>query len=115
MDSCIFCMVANHQVEARVVYEDDVVIAFDDITPQAPIHTLVVPKAHYKNMSDNVPADVMCHLFMTVPKVAEIKGVAESGYRVIVNNGPDASQTIHHLHVHVLGGGSMSHGMVHFG
>jgi histidine triad (HIT) family protein len=107
-------MIANHQLEARIVYEDDVVLAFDDITPQAPVHTLVIPKAHYANMNDDVPVDVTAALFSAVPKVAAIKGVAESGYRVIVNNGRDASQSVAHLHVHLLGGGSMSHGMVHF-
>lgn len=114
MENCIFCMIANHQLEARVVYEDDVVMAFDDITPQAPVHTLVIPKAHYANMNDDVPADVTAALFSAVPKVAALKGVADSGYRVIVNNGRDASQSVAHLHVHLLGGGAMSHGMVHF-
>jgi histidine triad (HIT) family protein len=115
VNSCIFCMVADGSMAARVVYEDDAVIAFDDITPQAPIHTLVIPKRHYTSLEDDVPTDVLCSLFGAVSKVAALKGVEESGYRVIVNNGPDASQSIHHLHVHVLGGAKMSHGMVHFG
>jgi histidine triad (HIT) family protein len=115
MEACIFCMIANGQIEARVVYEDEGVVAFDDITPQAPVHTLVIPRKHYANLSDDVPREVIASLFAAVPVVAEIKGVAESGYRVIVNNGPDASQTVQHLHVHVLGGARMSHGMVHFG
>lgn len=114
MDSCIFCMIASHEMDSRTVYEDDVVLAFDDITPQAPVHTLIIPKTHYASLSDDVPSDVMCALLAAVPKVAALKGVDASGYRVIVNNGRDASQSVHHLHVHVLGGAAMSHGMVHF-
>jgi histidine triad (HIT) family protein len=114
VDSCIFCMVADGSMSARVVYEDDAIMAFDDITPQSPVHTLIIPKQHYTSLEDDVPADVLCALFRAVSKVAALKGVDESGYRVIVNNGPDASQSVHHLHVHVLGGAKMSHGMVHF-
>jgi histidine triad (HIT) family protein len=115
VDDCIFCMIADGRLEARVVYEDDDVVAFDDITPQAPIHTLIIPKRHYASMDDDVPAELVAALFGAVARIAVLKGVEVSGYRVIVNNGPDASQTVHHLHIHVLGGALMSHGMVHFG
>lgn len=114
MDDCIFCKIATGEVLVRTVYEDEGVIAFDDIAPQAPVHTLVVPKRHFASLGDNVPPDVLSAVFGAVPKVAEIKGVAESGYRVIVNNGPDANQTVDHLHIHVLGGRTMSHHMVAF-
>jgi histidine triad (HIT) family protein len=114
VENCIFCMIGDGSMEARVVYEDDAVVAFDDITPQAPVHTLIIPRTHYANLGDDVPADVLAALFGAVGKVAEIKGVAGSGYRVIVNNGRDASQSVGHLHVHLIGGGAMSHGMVHF-
>jgi histidine triad (HIT) family protein len=114
VDNCIFCMIAAHELEARVVYEDDTVLAFDDITPQAPVHTLVIPKSHYSDLGDEVPIEVVAALFSAVPIVAALKGVDQSGYRVIVNNGRDASQSVAHLHVHILGGGAMSHGMVHF-
>lgn len=114
MDNCIFCMIAEHRLDARVVYEDDAIIAFDDITPQAPVHTLIIPKVHYGNMGDAVPSEVLCAAFSAVPKIAALKGIADSGYRVIVNNGRDASQSVAHLHLHVMGGAAMSHGMVHF-
>jgi histidine triad (HIT) family protein len=114
VENCIFCMIGDGSMEARVVYEDDLVVAFDDITPQAPVHTLVIPRVHYSHLGDGVPEDVIVGLFGAVSKVATAKGVAETGYRVIVNNGRDASQSVGHLHVHVLGGGAMSHGMVHF-
>ena len=114
MDDCIFCKIASGEIPSTPVYENDDVMAFDDLSPQAPVHTLVIPKAHYRNLSDDVPADVLAALFSAVAEVARIKGIAESGYRVIVNNGPDANQTVQHLHVHILGGHSMSHGMVAF-
>lgn len=114
VDNCIFCMIARGEVPAKVVYEDDTVIAFDDIAAQAPIHTLIIPREHYKNMSDGVPHTVLASVFAAVPKVAQIKGVDGPGYRVIVNNGIHANQSVGHLHVHVMGGRMMSHGMVIF-
>ncbi|MBF4509498.1 MAG: HIT domain-containing protein [Aeromicrobium sp.] len=114
MSECIFCMVAAGDIPARVVYEDDTIIAFDDIAPQAPVHTLIIPRDHYEHLGSGVPAEVLSALFAAVPKVAAAKGVEESGYRVVVNNGRDAMQTVHHLHVHVFGGRAMAHGMVHF-
>jgi histidine triad (HIT) family protein len=115
VDRCVFCMIVRREMPARVVFEDDGFIAFDDITPQAPVHTLIVPKQHFASMSDDIPAEVLGGLLATVAKVAELKGVTESGYRVIVNNGSDACQSVPHLHVHILGGDRMSHGMVRFG
>ncbi len=114
MEGCIFCMIASGELASRKVCESDTVIAFDDIAPQAPVHTLIVPKRHFAHLSDGVPGDVLASLFAAVPQVARIKGLDESGYRVIVNNGRDANQTVGHLHVHVLGGRRMSHGMVAF-
>jgi len=116
MSDCIFCMVAEGEIPSPRVYEDDLVVAFDDIAPQAPVHTLIVPRTHYAHMGDDVPSEVLSAIFRAVPRVAEIKGIADTGYRVIVNTGRDAAQTVQHLHVHVLGGGGpMAHGMVSFG
>lgn len=112
MEACIFCMIARHDIPAAVVYEDEVVLAFDDIHPQAPVHTLVIPKEHYAGLGDTIPDEVLATLMKAIPKVAAIKGVAESGYRTIINTGPDAGQTIEHLHAHVLGGVPMGEGMV---
>jgi histidine triad (HIT) family protein len=114
VSECIFCQIANKEMDAAVVYEDDVVMAFDDIMPQAPVHTLIIPKEHYAHMGDAVPDEILVALFAAVPDIAEAKGVADSGYRVIVNNGGDAAQTVGHLHVHVMGGRQMAHGMVRF-
>lgn len=114
MEDCIFCKVAAGEIPAKLVYEDDWVVAFDDISPQAPVHTLVVPRVHVDNLSSVRDAALLGHLFSAVAEVASAKGVRESGYRVIVNNGQDANQTVQHLHVHVLGGREMAHGMVSF-
>ncbi len=114
MSECVFCMIAAGKMPAKVVYEDDDIIAFDDIMPQSPVHTLVVPREHYASLNDGIPADLLGKVFSVVAKVAEIKGVDKTGYRAIVNNGKDASQSVDHVHVHVLGGKVMSHGMVRF-
>lgn len=114
MSDCVFCMVARGEIPATVVFADDLVVAFDDIAPQAPVHTLIIPKEHYNDLADNVPDEVVCALMAAVPQVAEVKGVAETGYRAIINTGKDAGQTVHHLHVHVLGGRRMAEGMVTF-
>lgn len=112
MDDCIFCRIARGEIDAKVVYSDDEFVAFDDMMPQAPVHTLVIPREHYRDLNDDVPCELMGRLCAVVGKVAEAKGVAGSGYRVIVNNGPEAGQTVSHLHVHILGGARMGHGMV---
>lgn len=114
-EDCIFCKIARGEIPVPFVYEDDLVVAFNDLSPQAPVHVLIVPRVHYRNLGDGVPAEVAVALCGAVPKVAEAKGISESGYRVIVNNGPDATQTVPHLHVHVLGGTPMTHGMVNIG
>ncbi|MRS11604.1 MAG: histidine triad nucleotide-binding protein [Actinobacteria bacterium] len=114
MKDCVFCMIARGDIPAKAVYSDDLVMAFDDMSPQAPVHTLIIPRGHYAHIGDDVPTDVAVAVFAAIPKVAEAKGLAESGYRVIINTGPDAQQTVHHLHVHLMGGRAMSEGMVHF-
>lgn len=110
MTDCIFCKIAAGDIPASVVYEDDKVIAFDDLSPMMPVHTLIIPKEHHANIGDDIPDALMGHLFNTVKKVAALKGIVESGYRIIVNTGDDAQQSVHHVHVHVLGGASMNSG-----
>lgn len=114
VNDCIFCKIARGDIPATFVYEDADVVAFDDLSPQAPVHTLVIPRAHHQNLGDAMSAPLAGALFTAVPKVAAAKGVDASGYRVIVNSGPDANQTVNHLHVHVMGGRRMAHGMVTF-
>lgn len=111
MSDCIFCKIAAHEIPSTVVYEDDLVIAFDDLNPQAPVHTLVVPKAHYENIIDGVPADTLAAMVNAIAEVARIKGLDE-GFRVITNKGEHAGQTVMHVHLHVLGGTSLGEGLI---
>ena len=105
-DDCIFCKIGSHEIPTNAVYEDDDVIAFDDMEPLMPVHTLIIPKDHYSDLSDNVPEETLGKLFSKVGVVAQKKGLV-NGYRVLVNTGEDASQSVKHLHVHILGGGFM--------
>lgn len=111
MSDCIFCKIANHEIPSTVVYEDELVIAFDDLNPQAPVHTLVVPKQHFENIVDGVPGAVLEAMTHTIAEVARIKGLDE-GFRVIANTGAAAGQTVMHLHMHVLGGKDLGEGLV---
>ncbi|MBR3181765.1 MAG: HIT domain-containing protein [Eggerthellaceae bacterium] len=105
-DDCIFCKIAKGDIPTKKVYEDDDVLVFDDLEPLMPVHTLIIPKDHYSDLSDNVPPETLGKVFSKVGMVAEMKGL-ENGYRVLVNTGEDASQSVKHLHVHILGGGLM--------
>ena len=109
-EDCLFCKIVAGEIPSAKVYEDDRVLAFEDVNPQMRVHTLIVPKNHYDNIGDGIPDDEMGYLFNTVKKIAELKGIAESGYRVIVNTNDDAQQSVHHIHVHVLGGAPMNSG-----
>lgn len=114
MSDCVFCRIAAGEIPAVLIYEDDVVVAFDDLSPQTPVHTLIIPRAHRANLDDSVDDETLAALLRAVPEVARVKGVHDSGYRVIINNGRDANQTVDHVHVHVMGGRPMAHGMVSF-
>ena len=100
---CIFCKIADHEIPSTVVYEDDQVIAFDDLSPQAPVHTLVVPKAHYQDVTADIPGETLVAITKAIREVAAAKGL-DDGFRVISNKGEHAGQTVMHLHFHVLGG-----------
>lgn len=106
-DDCLFCKLVSGEIPTNKVYEDEICFAFDDIEPEAPVHTLIVPKQHYTNLQDNVPSEVLGHMLSVVPEVAKRKGVYESGYRCVINTGPDSAATVFHLHIHVMGGVKM--------
>ena len=107
---CIFCKIGTGQIPSRVVYQDEDVFAFEDGNPQAPVHVLVIPKRHIDALSDMRDGDhaVVAHLLEVGVLIAKKKGIAESGYRIVVNNGQDAGQTVFHLHFHMLGGRRMN-------
>lgn len=112
MDDCIFCKISAGEIPATVLYEDDDVIAIEDLNPQAPVHALVMPKAHYDNIVDGVPATTLASMVYAVGEVAASTGLSERGFRVIANTGSDAGQTVNHLHLHVLGGTSLGEGLI---
>ena len=102
---CLFCKIANGDIPSTKVYEDDRILAFRDIAPQAPTHILVIPKAHIPSMDgiDTENSAVVAHIFSVIPKIAAAENLT-GGYRVVSNCGPDAGQTVFHLHFHILGG-----------
>jgi histidine triad (HIT) family protein len=102
--NCVFCRVAAGEVPARIVAEDECVVAFEDINPQAPVHVLVIPRDHVVDIRGMRDGETLGRLVATANRVAELKSVAGDGYRLVVNVGPDAGQSVFHLHVHVLGG-----------
>jgi len=100
--SCIFCKIANKEVKSSIVHESENVIAFDDAVPQAPVHVVVMPKEHVLGLSGL--NGILPEIFGAVEKVSEVKGVRDTGYRVVMNIGKDPGQAVSHLHFHVLGG-----------
>jgi histidine triad (HIT) family protein len=110
MSDCLFCKIVAKTIPAKVVHEDDQTLAFDDIHPQSPMHTLVIPKRHVASVQDLGEADqaLLARLLLTCTKVAKDKGVADSGFRLVANTGRDGGQTVFHLHFHVMGGRHMS-------
>ena len=102
----LFEKIVARQVPASIVYEDDVVIAFHDIKGQAPTHILIVPKKPIPRIAEAQPADasVLGHLLLKAAEIAKQLGVSATGYRLVINNGPDAGESVPHLHCHILGG-----------
>ena len=107
--NCLFCKIVAGDIPSTKVYEDEKVLAFRDIAPQAPTHILVIPKAHIASVAEinEENAAVVAHIFTVIPKIAAAEGLA-NGYRVVSNCGDDAGQTVHHLHFHILGGKALS-------
>ncbi|TAL08854.1 MAG: histidine triad nucleotide-binding protein [Nitrospirae bacterium] len=110
MSDCLFCKIGSGQIPAKVVLQDDEVLAFDDVNPQAPVHVLVIPKRHVSALNDAGAGDqaLLGRLLEAAILVARKKGIAEAGYRVVANTGRDGGQTVFHLHLHVLGGRHMN-------
>ncbi|MCX5854314.1 MAG: histidine triad nucleotide-binding protein [Deltaproteobacteria bacterium] len=106
MEDCIFCKIAEGRIPSRKVYEDDNVLAFDDIHPMAPVHVIVIPKQHISTLLDvdTDTAPIMNLLTKAAQEIAMIKGIAKKGFRVVINCNEEGGQVIFHLHIHVLGG-----------
>jgi len=106
MTDCLFCRLINKEIPSKLVYEDEKVLAFEDIKPQAPAHILIIPKKHLASLkeADENDQNLLGYLLLTARKIAQDKGLAESGFRLVINSGPDSGQEVYHLHVHLLAG-----------
>ena len=106
MSDCLFCRIASGELEADTVFENDLVIAFRDISPQAPVHILIIPRRHISTTNDLRPdhAKVLSELMLAAPKIAADQGLAEDGYRLVMNCQEGAGQSVFHIHLHLLGG-----------
>lgn len=106
---CLFCGIVEGKIKGDIVYQDESLVAFRDINPKAPVHLLIIPRKHIANLMDLAPNDgaVIGQIFQLAAKLAQQHGIADNGFRVVVNNGADAGQTVFHLHYHLLGGRSL--------
>lgn len=109
MSNCIFCKIINGEIPCSKVYEDDKVLAFKDINPEAPVHILVVPKQHLQSVLDLSESNISitADIFSAINKIAKESGIAKDGFRVVANTGTNGGQTVAHLHYHILGGRSL--------
>ena len=113
MDNCVFCGIAEGTIPSKKVYEDDMILAFYDLEPQAPVHVLVIPKQHISSANDvdESNASVVAHIFAKIPEIAATLGL-DNGYRIVTNCGEDGCQSVHHMHFHILGGKKLGGRMV---
>ncbi len=109
MEDCIFCKIINKEIPASMVFEDEKMIAFNDMNPQAPIHILLIPREHFASLND-IPEEkknILSHLMLKARQIAQEKGIAEKGYRIVLNTAKDSGQEVFHIHLHLLGGRRM--------
>ena len=113
MEDFLFCKIISKEIPSEIHRQDEHVTVFKDINPAAPVHMLIVPNQHIASVSESKPGDelLLGKLFSAAKQIAEDLRIDQSGYRLIINNGPDAHQEIFHLHMHLLGGGKMQHPM----
>ncbi|MGD8833170.1 MAG: histidine triad nucleotide-binding protein [Pseudomonadales bacterium] len=108
---CLFCKIVNRELPADIVYEDDELLAFNDISPQAPTHILIIPKMHLATVNELTDSHVQVpgKLVLRAKAIADEKGIADSGYRLIMNCNAEGGQTVFHVHMHLLGGRQLTH------
>lgn len=106
MADCLFCRIINREIKGSIVYEDDRLIAFNDINPQAPTHVLIVPKRHIASLNDLTPDDdeIVGEMARRAAEIAKDKGISAGGFRTVFNTNRDAGQTVFHIHLHLIGG-----------
>ena len=110
MENCIFCKIINKEIPSTILFEDDYCIAFKDTNPQAPFHVLFVPKIHLTDITEVTKENEVYieHIYSAIMKVTKEQGIADDGFRIVVNTGVNGAQTVKHLHFHVLGGKKLS-------
>ncbi len=110
MEGCIFCKIVRNEIPAQLVYQDNLILAFRDVNPVAPVHVLIIPKKHITGVLELSESDseTIQRIWLVIPKLAQELGVAEKGFRVVVNSGSAAGQSVPHLHFHLLGGRALS-------
>lgn len=106
-DDCLFCRIARQELPVPLVYDSDDIVAFRDINPQAPTHILVVPRSHIASLNQATDAALLGRMSLAAAEIAAREGIAEAGYRTVVNTNSDAGQTVFHIHLHLLGGRTM--------
>ena len=109
MEGCIFCKIIKKEIPANTVFEDEKMIAFNDINPQAPLHILLIPKEHFPSLNE-IPEEkknILSHLLLKARQIAQEKGIAEKGYRIVLNTARDSGQDVLHIHFHLLAGRRM--------
>jgi histidine triad (HIT) family protein len=106
-DDCIFCRIARREIPAAIVFENPHCVAFHDVNPQAPVHVLIVPREHVPSLNEATDPALIGALSLAAADIARREGIADSGYRTVMNTNADAGQTVFHLHLHVLGGRAM--------
>ena len=114
MPDCLFCKIANKEIASKVVFENDELFAFHDISPQAPVHVLIIPKKHFGNLNEVTEPDslVLSQMLQTAQSLAKQFKIAETGYRTVINTNAQGGQTVYHLHLHLLGGKQLGGSMV---
>ena len=105
-EDCIFCRIVRHEIPAKILYEDETCLAFEDLHPQAPVHALVIPRKHLASLAEMKPEDeaLAGHLLTVTARLARERGLDSNGYRAVINSGVWGGQTVFHLHVHLMGG-----------
>ena len=110
MEDCLFCKIVGKDIPAELIFEDDRIVAFNDINPQAPIHILIIPREHLASLND-VPEekrDLLGHILLRAQQIAQNLGIRENGYRIVLNTARDSGQEVYHIHFHLLGGRRMT-------
>ena len=110
MEDCLFCKIVKKEIPARIVFENEKMIAFEDINPQAPLHILLIPKDHFASLNE-IPEekkDILADLLLLARQIAKEKGISEAGYRIVINTEKESGQAVFHIHFHLLGGRQMT-------